>query len=137
MIRACAWRDASTDLMNIRQKVFIEEQGVCAKDEWDPRDKYHQHFLVTYGGYTVACARLLDSGQIGRIAVLKNHRNRGIGGQILQYIFHYATDNGYPEVFLYAQTHAMPFYQRSGYRPFGDVFFQAGMPHQAMRRHLI
>ena len=37
---------------------------------------------------------------------------------------------------LNAQSHAIPFYERHGYRVVGDPFDEAGIPHVAMERAL-
>ncbi len=39
-------------------------------------------------------------------------------------------------VYLGAQTHAVPFYERLGYAAFGEEFDDAGLPHRHMWRPL-
>ena len=36
------------------------------------------------------------------------------------------------EPFLNAQTSALPFYQGLGFRPVGEIFMEAGIPHRRM-----
>ena len=41
---------------------------------------------------------------------------------------------GISHFWLYAQTEAVPFYTRLGFLPRGEVFIDAGIPHQEMVR---
>ena len=48
----------------------------------------------------VATARLLDSGKIGRMAVLRKWRHRGIGTALLSHLINEATERGLEQVYL-------------------------------------
>ena len=39
-------------------------------------------------------------------------------------------------VYLGAQVQAQPFYEGLGFEPYGDIFDEAGIPHQMMRKAL-
>jgi predicted GNAT family N-acyltransferase len=84
----------------------------------------------------VATGRLLPDGHIGRMAVLKDWRNRGIGSAMLKALVARAKENGYPEVVLSAQVHAMAFYGAHGFVAEGEEYLEAGIRHQAMKRRL-
>jgi predicted GNAT family N-acyltransferase len=47
-----------------------------------------------------------------------------------------AQENELAEVFLNAQIAAIPFYEKRGYTVISDVFDDAGIPHQTMRKTL-
>ena len=132
-ITSCRWDQHKSDLMHIRRRVFVEEQQVDEGDEWDPSDPDHYHFLAFIGSEAVGCGRLVGDGQIGRMAVLAKYRNQGIGGQLLRFMIGFARVNDLENVFLHAQTHAIPFYSRFGFESHGQVFYEAGIPHQAMK----
>lgn len=123
--------------MWIREAVFVVEQGVplaIERDEWDARA---EHALACDDqGRAIGTGRLLPDGHIGRMAVLREHRGRGVGGQILAALLERARERGMTRVVLNAQTHAMPFYARHGFVAFGDEFAEAGIPHVAMSRAL-
>ena len=80
--------------------------------------------------------RSLPDGHIGRMAVAARWRSRGIGGRMLETLIAEAARLGFPEVVLNAQTGAIDFYLRHGFAPEGDVFVEAGIRHQTMRRRL-
>ena len=124
-------------LMAVRRQVFIDEQGVPEALEWDDADARAIHLLAeTRQGQPVGTVRLLPDGQIGRMAVLPPFRRRGIGRALLQAALDAAHQSGLTEVWLHAQTHALPFYRHAGFHPEGPEFTEAGIPHRRMRRSL-
>ncbi|HCD26847.1 MAG TPA: GNAT family N-acetyltransferase [Gammaproteobacteria bacterium] len=123
-------------LAAIRLKVFVEEQRVPVAEEWDGADPDCEHFLAfTETGHCpgIGCARLMPSGQIGRMAVLIEHREHGIGRLLLDAAVAKARELGMAEVFLHAQRHAEGFYAKAGFKPYGEEFLDANIPHIAMR----
>ena len=78
-----SWQDMESHLRDIRTKVFIEEQNVPEDLEWEDADLNAVHLLVKTAGQYVATARLLNTGQIGRMAVLKPYRLSGLGTTML------------------------------------------------------
>ena len=74
--------------------------------------------------------------RIGRMAVLRDWRGRGVGEALLDALTRAARDRGWPELALHAQASAIGFYARLGYLPHGARFTEAGIVHQAMRRKL-
>jgi predicted GNAT family N-acyltransferase len=127
------WAAHGEKLREVRRIVFVEEQNVPPELELDDSDRGAQHFLaINEAGQPVGCCRLLPSGQIGRLAVLEAHRARGIGRRLLAAAVEHAKDQGMQRVFLNAQTQADGFYRDAGFLPAGDVFTEAGIPHQRM-----
>ena len=87
-------------------------------------------------GKAIATGRLLPDGHIGRMAVLKSWRGRGIGAAVLNELVKAALNRGHGQVALSAQVHAVPFYRAHGFVPVGEEYLEAGIPHQAMKRAL-
>ena len=130
------WDAARTEARRIRTTVFVEEQGVPLEIEMDDMDAVSVHALAYVGGAAVGTGRLLPDGHIGRMAVLKESRALGVGGAILASLVAEARRRGMKEVVLAAQTHALGFYRKHGFREAGAVFEEAGISHQEMRRVL-
>ena len=136
-IELMSWEEARAKASPIRFTVFVEEQRVPVEIEWDDQDTNSLHALAcTSDGNAVATGRLLPDGHIGRMAVLKEWRGKGVGGAILQRLLAVARERGDKEIELFAQTHAIEFYRRHGFVERGEIFEEAGIPHQAMRRGL-
>lgn len=136
-IRIVPWSEARPDAMSVRDAVFVVEQRVPPElelDEWDPRCDHALAFEP--GGRAVGTGRLLPDGHIGRMAVLRDWRGRGVGGAVLAALVERAAARGMRRLVLNAQTHAAPFYARHGFAAFGEEFMEAGIPHVAMARAL-
>lgn len=131
------WRDAQRELRAIRSTVFVTEQHVPEELEWDGIDDACDHVLArTSDGNAVGTGRLLPDGHVGRMAVLGPWRRRGIGGALLQVLITIAQERGFDRIELHAQTHALGFYERYGFRAEGAEFIEAGIPHFRMVRIL-
>jgi predicted GNAT family N-acyltransferase len=136
-IRQVAWSVGRDDLHAIRRKVFIEEQQVPEELEWDGEDEVSSHVLaVAEGGMPIGTARLLRDGHIGRMAVLKEWRSRGVGSALMRHLLGLARASGHEVVRLHAQIHAAGFYAKHGFAVEGGAFMEAGIPHVVMTRTL-
>ena len=131
------WAAARDQVLPVRETVFVHEQGVPVELERDAMDALCRHAaLQDAEGQVIATGRLLPDGHIGRMAVLAAHRGTGVGSRVLEALVEEAARLGMQEVVLNAQTHACAFYARHGFEACGEVFFEAGLPHQSMRRAL-
>lgn len=127
------WQQHQNALQEIRHAVFIEEQGIPLEEEYDVEDRYAAHFLAVNSlGQYLGCARLLDSGQIGRMAVLKEQRGTGLGRLLLEAAIEAARERKLDKVFLHAQKYAEPFYRKCGFVINGPEFSEVGIPHVPM-----
>lgn len=104
--------------------------------EWDDKDPQCTQLLAFAGDEPIGTGRMTPSGHIGRMAVRKPWRSRGVGGSLLTALVNIAREAGLPTVFLNAQIRAVPFYARHGFQAQGEVFLDAGIPHRHMRRAL-
>jgi predicted GNAT family N-acyltransferase len=132
VIEEVSWNLHRETLRSIRGKVFIEEQNVPQEIERDGADDTATHFLLTQDDVALACGRVLPDGKVGRMAVLKEHRNKGLGRLLLDYIVAHARQHGVNRLYLHAQEHAANFYLDAGFFHFGEPFEEAGIPHVAM-----
>ncbi len=120
----------------LRRAVFIEEQGVPEADEVDDQDDQAVHLLARLDGVPVGTARLLaygGTGKVGRVCVLQSARGTGLGAALMQQtVAQFRAMPGVTKVTLGAQLTAVPFYERLGFVPYGDVFLDAGIDHRNM-----
>ncbi|MFN4153996.1 MAG: GNAT family N-acetyltransferase [Paracoccaceae bacterium] len=135
MIHIAPTRDIAT-CRSLRRAVFIEEQGVSEADELDNKDDHAIHLLATIDGLPVGTARLLlsgDTGKIGRVCVLPAARGTGLGAALMRAaIAELRRQPGLTRAKLGAQTHALGFYERLGFVAEGPVYDDAGIPHRDM-----
>ena len=126
------WSDAKPLAAQIRRTVFIEEQQVPESEEWDEEDDSSLHIVVIKGGDAVATARLTQEGEIGRMAVLKQHRQQGIASMMLNKLIEVAKQLKHQQITLWSQTYAQGFYKKHGFVAHGEEFLDAGIPHIEM-----
>jgi predicted GNAT family N-acyltransferase len=127
------WDRDRPQLEAVRRRVFIEEQGVPEAEEWDAADPASRHVLAVTGKRdVVGTGRLEPTGKIGRVAVLPQYRGTGVGSAIVGHLVNQATELGFTKVYLHAQTAALAFYERLGFRAEGPVFDEVGIPHVRM-----
>ena len=132
-VRPVNWQASREALRTVRQTVFVKEQKVPEELEWDDADERCYHVLATaVDGKPIGTGRLQLDCHIGRMAVVKAWRGRGVGSAILTLLIDFARKEGCEAVHLNAQTHALGFYARFGFTPVGGLFDEAGIPHQAM-----
>jgi predicted GNAT family N-acyltransferase len=133
-VRLADWNRDRDALRRIRYEVFVVEQKVDEALEWDGIDSECRHALAVDGaGEAIGCGRLLPDGHIGRMAVLPAWRGHGVGQALLRFLMALGRELGHRELLLNAQTHALGFYAREGFEPFGEEFEDAGIAHRAMR----
>ena len=107
----------------IRLRVFVEEQGVPLGEEIDDHDRTDAgavHVIAFEGGAPVGTGRFYPLGdgavQIGRMAVVPEARNRGVGTALLRALIDEARRQGHATGHLLAQLTAIPLYERAGFR---------------------
>ena len=120
-------------LTAIRRKVFVEEQQVPEEEEMDAFDETSVHLLArSSDSGLIGCARIMPTGQIGRMAVLREFRGGGVGSLLMTAALKEAKGQNFETVFLHAQCHAEAFYSRFGFVACGDIFDEAGIEHVRM-----
>ena len=130
------WIDGYAPLSMIREKVFIEEQKVMFQLEWDGKDEKAIHFLAYQDEKAIGCARAFvieNHMQLGRMAVLKEYRNKGIGGTLIEKAVITAKLNQLSAINISAQCHAIDFYKKFGFEVISNIYLDADIPHRDMK----
>ncbi|MDD3876199.1 MAG: GNAT family N-acetyltransferase [Bacteroidales bacterium] len=118
----------------IRKEVFVEEQHVDIKLEYDGKDKDAKHYLLFYNKKAIATARWRNTSagiKLERFAMLKLFRNQGLGVHLLKAVMADVLKNNQP-IYLHSQDKAVNFYKRHGFKIEGDAFIEAGIVHYKM-----
>lgn len=125
------------DLRAVREPVFVVEQNVPLELEWDELDRHCHHVIARDGQHQpIGTGRLTPEHKIGRMAVLRPWRGRGVGEALLQSLMTQARELGWSDVSLNAQVSAAGFYQKFGFAVCGDEYEEAGIAHVPMRATL-
>lgn len=136
-VEAIDYGSGVEDLRAVREPVFVQEQQVPLDLEWDDLDPLCAHVIARDdAGQPIGTARLTPERKIGRMAVLREWRGRGVGDALLRALVAEAQARQWSELSLNAQVSAWGFYARHGFVPVGARFMEAGIAHQSMRRRL-
>mgnify|MGYP003221845290 CR=1 FL=1 len=101
---------ACPDGDEIRKKVFVSEQKYPISVEFDEHDKTCDHLLLTVDGTPAATARA------ELIKELKK-RSKALGAK---------------KIYVSAQVYAVPFYEKYGFRAYGNEYLDIHIPHMDM-----
>lgn len=122
------------DLRAVREPVFVVEQNVPIELEWDDLDPRCHHVIARDAQHNpIGTGRLTPERKIGRLAVLREWRGKGVGDALLQALIDQARRFAWPQVSLHAQVDAIGFYKKWGFVEYGEQFDEAGIRHQSMK----
>lgn len=129
--------DDLDQVLSIRTRVFVEEQGFSADTEVDDYDQMAVYALVyDDGDQPAGTGRLFvdrsDRFVIGRVAVLKEARGQGLGDLVMRMLLYRALELGAGKVHIEAQLPVVPFYQKYGFQIDGGLVYEEGVPHRPM-----
>ena len=122
----------------IRTKVFCEEQKISKEIEFDNLDHLCSHFLIFDDKKVIATARVRQKDEkilkIERVAVLLEFRRLKVGSILIKKIIkNYISLDDKQSIILHSQIAVADFYKCLNFIPYGDEFFEDGIPHIAMR----
>jgi predicted GNAT family N-acyltransferase len=125
----------------IRDRVFCGEQGVPRSEEVDELDDVALHLVAIEpaGERPIATLRVLladGTAKVGRVAVERDWRRRGVASRMLDMALAAARERGCREARLAAQMQATGLYERAGFSVESDPFEEAGIAHVWMGRSL-
>lgn len=125
-------------IKDIRTSVFTLEQGADKEQEFDRFDEVGApavFALLFDEGKAAGTARLVlnEKGyKLGRVAVEKDFRGKGYGDVLVRTLLEKAFSMGAGEVFVDAQNHAVPFYEKIGFKIIGGEITDRGLSHIQM-----
>ena len=115
--------ESYTPCAEVRKTVFIDEQGYLPEEEFDEADKTCPHLVLFDADTPVAAGRLVlladGTAKLGRIAVLKPYRGRHLGAAVVEALLARARESGARRAYVSAQSYAVPFYNKFGFREYG------------------
>ena len=126
------------ELLSLRQSIFVVEQKSWYLDA-DGLDNCSLHLLIKLNDVLLGYLRLLppkikyDTPSIGRIAILENYRGNKIGSRLVKEGIQKSL-----EIFsthsltISAQEYLIKFYEDHGFKVFGEVYDEDGIPHIQM-----
>ena len=138
-VRSAQSDDELRAALELRERVFIHEQGVSPAADRDGRDHEAMHIVAVDAGRVVGTCRLLFRGRVarlGRLVVEPERRGEGIAAAILAEADNAALAQDADAISLHAQTYARDLYLEAGYEERGPAFMEEGIEHVAMEKRL-
>jgi len=124
--------------LELRREVFIVEQNVPEDVERDAYDATATHVVALLDGNVVGVLRILflpEHVKIGRVAVARSARGKGIAMRLMNFAMALARARGETRFYLTAQIDKLALYEKLGFVAFGEEFEDGGMPHLAMKTY--
>ncbi len=123
----------------LRRDVFVVEQQIPEAEEFDAADLTATHLVAIAGGTVVGTLRIIETpehAKLGRVAVARAWRGRGISTQILARAMEIARGRGQTRFWLAAQADKTAVYAKLGFTAYGDAFDDgSGILHLAMKTY--
>ena len=114
----------------LRQKVFIDEQGVPQDEVFDELNKSAIYVVIMNGNTLVSTARIVQEGsaqRVGLVAVDKALRGKRLGEKVTRAAIDYIVAQAGNEIVLTAQQEVCKFYEKLGFKQYGEVItFESG-----------
>jgi predicted GNAT family N-acyltransferase len=119
----------------IRKTVFSGDLGLPNNESPDAFDPQAVHLIVLDDGRPAATGRVYHDGRtfrIGKCAVLRERRGKGIGDLLIKLLLLKAFEFDPGEVRVHAIEHAIGFYKKYGFRETGEPFIEDTAGHITM-----
>ena len=115
----------------IRQMVFIDEQGVPEEEIFDGLNHEAIHIVAFHDDVPVATARVIKEGASWRIALVavdKSKRGLHLGEKVMEAAARYIMANNGRKIILTAQEEVRGFYEKLGFVQNGKAkTFESGV----------
>ena len=99
---------------SIRQRIFVDEQGIPADVEEDGFNETAVHVLLNIEGTAAGTARMCllenNEGEIARVAIMTEFRGQGLGKLLVEALEKVAVEKKLDRVFLHPHHYLENFY---------------------------
>jgi radical SAM protein (TIGR04043 family)/putative N-acetyltransferase (TIGR04045 family) len=125
----------------IRNEVFVQEQGLFSDSDLDEKDAQSLHLVAEWNHQVVGTVRVFrvnNNGHWigGRLAVKKEFRNTGAGELLVREAIQCVKARGCTKFTARIQVENVPFFSRLGWKTVKKVREYFGKPHQLMEANL-
>lgn len=126
--------------IDLRYRVLREPLGHTRGSVYFPFEDESLHLVALEGESVVGCVLFHPDnpreGRLFQMAVEARLRGQGVGRELVGRLEAELVARGFERVYLHARDHAVAFYERIGYVPFGEPFTEVGVRHLSMERRI-
>ncbi|MFD2033318.1 GNAT family N-acetyltransferase [Belliella marina] len=129
-------------IFKIREEVFVVEQRVDPKEEYDEFEEISTHFYASVDGQAAGTARwrFTNNGiKLERFAVLESMRGKGVGQALVKAVVDDIAETKDAKgklLYMHAQLTAIPLYAKFGFEKVGEMFEECNIMHYQMEKYL-
>lgn len=135
-VRSVDWESGKSIIQALRESVFVVEWRIPQTSEFDDQDSTATHVIVLDSdSEAVATARLTRGGELGRIAVKRNHRTLSLYKILFDALLKAAKQQSSPIINVVCNLDSVAYHRSLGFKPAGRVFMDAGVPRQRLKCH--
>ena len=127
--------DDIKDIMEVRFKVFCEEQKFGPLYIIDKFDFISTHIAMILDGKTIGTSRVFEKNNranFGRFSILPEHRGKKLSIPLFEKSFETAKEKGFKELDLLSQSGLVPYYEKVGFVKSGPEIIVEDSPHVPM-----
>ncbi|MDO4298784.1 MAG: GNAT family N-acetyltransferase [Lachnospiraceae bacterium] len=115
----------------VRIQAMAKQYHITLREEFDEHDGPDTDYIVLLDEeFPVATCRFYeiekDSVMIGRVVVLPEYRNQGLGSRVIQEAEEWVREQGYKKIVLESRDVAVEFYRKLGYEVVSDQMIHGG-----------
>jgi ribosomal protein S18 acetylase RimI-like enzyme len=126
--------------LELRFRVLREPLGHTREQVKFPFEGESLHLVALEGSAVVGCVlfhpETPTGGRLFQMAVKADQQGTGLGRRLVEELERELQQRGFTEVHLHARAPVVGFYERLGYRVYGDPFVEVGIEHRLMQRSL-
>lgn len=122
-------------ILALRNEIFIVEQE-CPYLDCDDKDLNSYHLFLRENGEIVSYLRILEKGvsydeiSIGRVAVKKSYRGKGISRKMMLQAIEFIENNlSENTIKIQAQAYLLDFYSSLGFKAVSEEYLEDNIPH--------
>lgn len=129
------------EILRLREDIFVVEQN-CPYHDIDGIDYNAVHVMCIVKDVDkdslAAYARVyydeeVKQMKIGRVITARQYRRFGLASKVMKAAIEIACNQfKADEIWLHAQTYAIPFYEKAGFKVASEQFLEDGIPHKQM-----
>ncbi|MCS6960074.1 MAG: GNAT family N-acetyltransferase [Pseudanabaenaceae cyanobacterium SKYGB_i_bin29] len=123
----------------LRNLYLRQPLGLSFTAEEEQEDQIACHVVAKHNDRVIGCVLGVpkeDWVKIRQMVVQSEYQRQGIGTKLLQTVEKIFNDRGKTAFFLHARHHSVEFYRKNGYQPIGALFYEVGILHRRMEKHL-
>jgi predicted GNAT family N-acyltransferase len=132
--------DKYNQVLTLRNEILRKPLGLnFSQDEVDA-EKANMHIAAYEDDQVLGCCMLVEEEdktvRLRQMAVINDVQGKGIGRALMQFAENLARDRGYKRITMHARKNAAGFYEKMGYKKFGEEFMEITIPHYVMEKQL-